>query len=150
MSIKAKRRVQELNRQVLGFVGYTIVTVAVLTIAVFFLVRALRPPALAPLAGNVIEVTANMGGFDKPEIRVKAGEPVTVRLTSLDNEHHTDGGGQHQWAVDDLGVNVVAQPLSSNTVTFTPAQPGEFTFYCDICCGGRANPTMNGTLIVEA
>ncbi len=150
MSIKAKRHVQELNRQVLGFVGYTIVTVAVLTITVVFLVRALRPPALAPLAGNVIEVAATMGGFDKPEIRVKAGAPVTIRLTSLDNQHHTDGGGKHQWAVDDLGVNVVAQPLSSNTVTFTPEKPGTYTFFCDICCGGRANPTMNGTLIVEA
>ena len=85
-----------------------------------------------------------------PQIRVKAGEPVTVRLTSLDNQHHTDGGGQHQWAVDELGVNVIAQPLSSNTVTFTPEKSGEYTFYCDICCGGRANPTMNGTLIVEA
>ena len=61
-----------------------------------------------------------------------------------------DGGGQHQWAVDDLDVSVVAQPLSSNMVTFTPEKPGEYTFYCDICCGGRANPTMNGTLIVEA
>ena len=26
----------------------------------------------------------------------------------------------------------------------------KYTFYCDICCGGRANPSMQGTLIVEA
>ena len=43
-----------------------------------------------------------------------------------------------------------AQPESSNYATFTPDAPGEYTFYCDICCGGRANPTMNGKLIVEA
>jgi heme/copper-type cytochrome/quinol oxidase subunit 2 len=150
MSSKSKQRVQSLNRQVLGLVGYAAVTIAVLAIAIFFLARALRPPTLETLAGNVIDVAATMSGFDKPEIRVKAGEPVTVRLTSLDNQHHTDGGGQHQWAVDDLDVSVVAQPLSSNMVTFTPEKPGEYTFYCDICCGGRANPTMNGTLIVEA
>lgn len=150
MSNKHKRRVEQVHRRLVGVVAYAIVLVMVLGVAGVLLVRALRPPELAPLAGNVIDVAANMGGFDKPEIRLKAGEPVTVRLTSLDNEHHTDGGGQHQWAVDELAVNVIAQPLSSNSVTFTPQEPGEYTFYCDICCGGRANPTMSGTLIVEA
>ena len=75
---------------------------------------------------------------------------MTVRLTSLDNEHHTDGGGKHQWAVDELGVDIVAQPESSNIMTFAPEKPGTYTFYCDIRCGGKANPTMNGQLIVEA
>ncbi|HXF59987.1 MAG TPA: cupredoxin domain-containing protein [Caldilineaceae bacterium] len=150
MSNKRKRRTEQLHRQVVGVLIYTVILVAVLGIAGVLLIRALRPPDLAPLAGNVIDVAANMGGFDKPEIRIKAGEPVTIRLTSLDNQYHTDGGGQHQWAVDELGANVIAQPLSSNIVTFTPEKPGEYTFYCDICCGGRANPTMNGKLIVEA
>lgn len=150
MSANTKARVHILNRQVLGLAGYVVITIVVLAVALLFLVRALRPPQLAPLSGNVIEVAANMGGFDKIEIRVKAGEPVTVRLTSLDNQNHSDGGGKHQWAIDDLGVSVVAQPLSSNSVTFTPEKPGEYTFYCDICCGGRANPTMIGTLVVEA
>jgi len=90
-----------------------------------------------------------MGGFSVMELRVKAGQPVTVRLTSLDNSHHTDGGGQHQWAVDEFKASVVAPPEGSNTVTFTPDKPGTYTFYCDICCGGRANPTMQGKLIVE-
>ena len=74
---------------------------------------------------------------------------MTIRLSSLDNSHHTDGGGKHQWAVDELGVNIVAQPLGSQYATFTPQQAGSYTFYCDICCGGRANPSMNGTLVVE-
>jgi heme/copper-type cytochrome/quinol oxidase subunit 2 len=102
------------------------------------------------MAGNVIDIAADMSGFDKTEIRVKVGEPVTIRLTSLDNSHHTDGGGKHQWAVDDLGVDIITQPESSNYATFTPQKPGSYIFFCDICCGGRANPTMNGTLIVEA
>ncbi len=150
MSSKNKQRVEQLHGRVLGLVGYAVVFILVLGMAGFLLIRALRPPTLAPLAGNVIDIAATMSGFDKPEIRIKAGQSVTIRLTSLDNEHHTDGGGQHQWAVDDLGVDVIAQPLSSNTVVFTPEKPGEFVFYCDICCGGRANPTMNGKLIVEA
>jgi heme/copper-type cytochrome/quinol oxidase subunit 2 len=86
---------------------------------------------------------------NKKEIRVKVGEPVTLRLTSLDSSHHTDGGGKHQWAVDELSVSIVAEPESSNYQTFTPDKPGTYTYYCDICCGGRANPTMQGRLIVE-
>ena len=150
MSTKSKRRVTQLHRQWLRIVSYLLIVAVTLGAAGALLIVALTPPKLEPLAGKVLEIAANMGGFDKTEIRLKVGEPITVRLTSLDNQHHTDGGGQHQWAVDELGVNVIAPPLGSNTVTFTPEKPGEYTFYCDICCGGRANPTMNGKLIVEA
>ena len=128
---------------------FGVVVVAVLGLAGFYLVKAFFRPAPEPMAGNVIDVEASMSGFDQKEIRVKVGQPVTLRLTSLDNSHHTDGGGKHQWAVEELGVDVIAQPESSNYVTFTPEKTGTFTFYCDICCGGKANPTMNGQLIVE-
>lgn len=103
-----------------------------------------------PADATVIDVSADMGGFNKRIIRVKAGEPVTLRLTSLDNQFHTDGGGRHQLAVDELGVNIIAPSLGSALQTFTPSEPGTYVFYCDICCGGRANPTMSGKLVVEA
>lgn len=116
----------------------------------FLLWDAFWKPELPPLSGKVVDIAADMGGFSRKVVVVKAGEPVTVRLTSLDNSHHTDGGGKHQWAVDELGVNIIAPPLGSSSKTFTPAKPGTYTFYCDICCGGRANPTMSGRLIVTA
>ena len=128
---------------------FAVIVIGVLGMAGYYLKSAFFRPAPEPMAGNVIDLEASMSGFDKTEIRVKAGQPVTIRLTSLDNEHHTDGGGKHQWAVDELGVNVIAQPLSSDYVTFTPDKAGAYTFYCDICCGGKANPTMNGQIIVE-
>jgi heme/copper-type cytochrome/quinol oxidase subunit 2 len=128
---------------------FAVIVVGVLGLTGNLLWQAFFRPAPPPLAGNVIDVAASMSGFDQKEIRVQAGEPVTIRLTSLDNEHHTDGGGKHQWAVDELGVDIIAQPESSNTMTFTPAKAGTYTFYCDICCGGKANPTMSGQLIVE-
>ena len=99
---------------------------------------------------KIVNLQAGMDGFDLKEIHVKAGEQVKVNLRSMDNSLHNDGGGQHQFAIDELGVNIVAQPLSLNSGTFTPTRPGTYTFYCDICCGGRANPTMNGKLVVEA
>ena len=129
---------------------FGVIVLGVLVLAGSLLFSAFARPKLEALDGNVIDVAADMAGFDVKLLRVKVGEPVTIRLTSLDNEHHTDGGGQHQWAVEELDLNLVAQPLSSNTLTFTPDQPGTYTYYCDICCGGRANPTMQGTLIVEA
>lgn len=142
---KARQRQQQIRMVVFG-----VLVVGVLGLASYLLKEAFFKPPPPPMAGNVIDVKADMAGFDMKEIRVKVGEPVTVRLTSLDNSHHTDGGGKHQWAVEELGVDIVAQPESSNYATFTPDRPGEYTFYCDICCGGRANPTMNGKLIVES
>lgn len=142
---RTKRRVRMIRVAIFGFI-----VVAVLGLATSLLISALSRPILPAMSGNVIDIAADMGGFDKQEIRVKVGQPVTIRLTSLDNSHHTDGGGKHQWAVDELNANVVAEPESVNYVTFMPGKIGTFTYYCDICCGGRANPTMQGKIIVEA
>lgn len=146
---EARRKARQRQKQVRSII-FSVLVVGVLGLAGYLLKEAFFKPAPPPMAGNVIDVKADMAGFDMKEIRVKTGQPVTVRLTSLDNSHHTDGGGKHQWAVEELGVDIVAQPESSNYATFTPDRPGEYTFYCDICCGGRANPTMNGKLIVES
>ena len=141
------RRARQRRRRMRA-TAFTVVSVLVLGTATYLLVKAFWKPELPLMAGNVIDIAADMGGFDRKTVRVRAGEPVTVRLTSLDNSHHTDGGGRHQWAVEELGVNIVAPPLGSSYRTFTPDKPGTYTFYCDICCGGRANPAMSGKLIV--
>lgn len=133
------------RRRAMTFVG---IAAVVLGAAGYLLYDAFWKPDLPPMAGKVIDIAADMSGFTRKEIRVKAGEPVTVRLRSLDNSHHTDGGGKHQWAVDELGVNIIAPSLGSSYKTFTPNKAGTYTFYCDICCGGRANPTMSGRLVV--
>jgi cytochrome c oxidase subunit II len=156
MSSKSRRerelahRRAEARRRAMRAAIFGLIVVSVLAVAGSLLFSAFSRPGLEALAGKVVDIAADMSGFDVEQVRLKAGEPVTVRLTSLDNKYHMDGGGQHQWAVDELDLNLVAQPLSSNTITFTPATPGTYTFYCDICCGGRANPTMQGILIVEA
>lgn len=128
--------------------AFVSISVLVLGAAVYLLVGAFWNPELPRGEGNTIDISADMSGFSRKEVRVKAGEPVTVRLRSLDSSHHTDGGGKHQWAVDELGVNIIAPSLGSSSVTFTPDKAGTYTFYCDICCGGRANPNMSGRLVV--
>lgn len=144
--IRAAKRARQKKFRGITF-GF--ITVIVLGLSVSLLVSAFSPKTPPP-AANTIDITADMGGFNMKEIHVKAGQPVTIRLTSLDNSGHTDGGGKHQWAVDDFKASVIAPPMGNNMVTFTPDKPGTYTYYCDICCGGRANPTMQGKLIVEA
>ena len=141
---RARQRRKRIRSVIFG-----VIVVGVLGLAGYYLKSAFFKPAPPPMAGNVVDIKADMSGFDKKDIRLKVGEPVTIRLTRLDNSHHNDGGGKHQWAVDELGVSIVAPPEGSKYTTFTPDKPGEYTFYCDICCGGKANPTMNGKLIVE-
>ena len=145
MTLKQARQRQRQIRKTV----FTVLVVGVLGLTGYFLVSAFFRPPPPAMAGNVIDIAAGMDGFDKTEIQVKVSEPVTIRLTSLDNSYHTDGGGKHQLAVDELRLNVIVQPESSDYVTFTPDKPGTYVYYCDICCGGRANPTMTGTLIVE-
>lgn len=149
LSRQARKQLQRRRKRNRAITFALIVTI-VLGLAGYLLASSFSRPALEPVAVDVIDIAADMGGFDRQEVRVKAGEAVTIRLTSLDNQFHTDGGGKHQWAVDELEVSVIAPPKGTKTVTFTPDRPGTYTYYCDICCGGRANPTMQGTLIVEA
>lgn len=148
MTRATRKQARERQRRIRTTI-FAVIVVGVLGMSGYLLITAFFKPAPPPMAGNVIDLEADMEGFSQQEICVKVGEPVTVRLTSLDNSHHTDGGGKHQWAVDELGLDIVVQPESSDYVTFTPDKPGEYTFYCDICCGGKANPTMSGKLIVE-
>jgi plastocyanin len=142
-----RQHAQQRRRRVLAG-SFVVVGALVLGATGYLLFEAFAGPKVPMMTGNVIDISATMGGFSRKEVRVKAGEPVTVRLTSLDNSMHTDGGGKHQWAVDELGVNIIAPPQGSSYQTFTPGKPGTYTFYCDICCGGRANPTMTGRLVV--
>jgi heme/copper-type cytochrome/quinol oxidase subunit 2 len=154
MSKKQNRRTRKFldqeKKRTRRIYTYSVLVIGVLVLAGYLLIQAFSSPKLQPVSDRVIDIEAKMGGFNMQVIRVKTGEPITIRLTSLDNQFHTDGGGQHQWAVDEFNVSVIAQPKSSSMVTFVPTTPGTYTFYCDICCGGRANPAMQGTLIVEA
>lgn len=146
-----ERRVRK-NRRIIRFAAFTVIVAAVLAAVVYSLAPVFTPKesGITERAGTrIVNVQAAMDGFDPPEIRVKVGETVIVNLRSLDSGRHSDGGGKHQFAIDELGVNVVAQPLSVAGTTFRPAKAGTYTYYCDICCGGRANPAMNGKLIVE-
>lgn len=107
----------------------------------------LRPRSSPPTADRALEIT--MAGFQPATLTVPAGRATTVLLTNPDSSFHTDGGGIHQFAIPDLGLDVRVQPKSVLTATIPSAAPGAYPFYCDTCCGGKDNPTMRGTLVVR-
>ncbi|MDP2814017.1 MAG: cupredoxin domain-containing protein [Erysipelotrichaceae bacterium] len=97
---------------------------------------------------GAITMNLSMSGFSTNEITAKAGEPFKVYLVNLDNQYHGDGGGWHQFASDDANFNFQIAPLDEGTVTIVIDKPGVYEFYCDICCGGKENPSMQGIIIV--
>jgi len=117
--------------------------------AIGLVVSRLQGPAATDTAA--IQVHASMPGFDPPALTVKVGQTVKVELSSMDSSMHSDGGGWHQLAIDALGINWKVGPESNKVFEFTaPATAGTYSWYCDICCGGKANPSMQGKLTVTA
>lgn len=106
-------------------------------------------------ATGMIAVQASMAGFTPREIRVRAGEPVALDFWTQDSPGHLEGG-VHTLISDELGVHSElpgAGPTGDSrvVVAFTaPETPGRYDIYCDTCCGGSENPTMHGTIVVEA
>ena len=121
------------------------VSIAVLVIAAA--VVLLTPQRTASAADQTVEVT--MAGFQPGNVAIAAGKPTTIRLVNPDSPYHSDGGGVHQFAAPELGLDVKVQPRSETTFTIAALQPGTYRFYCDVCCGGKENPMMQGTIVVS-
>lgn len=105
-------------------------------------------PYRSTLHGAHQTVAISMNGFSPDTIHIPAGQEVTLRIDNPDSKFHADGAGMHQFAVDDLGIDVRIDANSSELVTIPALVPGSYTFYCDVCCGGKASPSMLGTLVV--
>lgn len=130
-------------------VAFAGVALVVGVLAVGLVVSRLAGPAATD--ATAISVRADMGGFDPGALSVRAGETVRIEFASLDTAFHSDGGGWHQFAIDELGIDWKVGPQSSEVFTLTaPATPGTYAWYCDVCCGGKENPSMQGTLTVTA
>lgn len=133
----------------LRFALFTGLALIVGGVAIALVVTRLQGPGATDTAA--VQVHASMGGFDPPALTVKAGQVVKVELSSMDTSMHSDGGGWHQLAIDALDINWKVGPLSSEVFEFTaPATAGTYSWYCDICCGGKENPSMQGKLTVTA
>lgn len=150
-SCRRPPRAQQAHRRVrIGI--FAAGTLAILGTAVVLAVSPLRslwaPPRAQGLEGEARQLIITMAGFDPPILRVPAGQPFTLRLVNPDTPYHTDGGGWHQFRVERLSVDVRVPPRSERTVRFAGVPAGAYEFDCDVCCGGKENPTMRG--VIEA
>ncbi|MDP2708862.1 MAG: cupredoxin domain-containing protein [bacterium] len=87
-----------------------------------------------------INLVGRQWSFEPAEIIVNQGDKVRLNLTSADVPHGL--------AIKEYGINQFIKPGETATVEFTADQPGEFTFYCNVFCGG-GHREMTGKLIVR-
>ncbi|MDB5036985.1 MAG: heme/copper-type cytochrome/quinol oxidase, subunit 2 [Bacteriovoracaceae bacterium] len=89
---------------------------------------------------RVIEIQAKKFEFTPNEIHLKLGEPVVLRLKSLDRKHG--------FKVTELGVDAVIKPGAATDVALIPQKKGTFHFHCSVFCGS-GHEGMTGVIIVD-
>jgi cytochrome c oxidase subunit II len=109
----------------------------------------------AATTADAIPVRLSMAGFTPSDVRVPAGQTVSLELWTTDAAAHLHNG-VHTMISDDLAIYEelpAAGPTGESrkviTIT-TPTTPGIYDIYCDTCCGGKESPSMHGTLTVTA
>ena len=95
-------------------------------------------PPMAPQA-RTYRIDARQFAYSPSEIKVNAGDRVTLQLVSTDVVH-----GLY---IDDYAISVEADPGQTATLTFTANKPGSFRFRCNVTCGAM-HPFMIGRLTV--
>lgn len=95
-------------------------------------------PTFAPQE-RTFRIDARQFAYSPSELKVNAGDTVTIRLVSTDVVH-----GLY---VDGYDVSVKADPGQTATLTFVANKPGSFRFRCNVTCGAM-HPFMIGKLTV--
>ncbi|MCA9922191.1 MAG: cupredoxin domain-containing protein [Anaerolineales bacterium] len=127
-------------------IGAAVVLFAVVIVRMGFFNRVLNTaemPALSTVEAAVLQsltLTTKDMAFGPTEMRVKAGEPVTLQLDNYDFYGHS-------FDIDAFDLHVAMPGNGRATATFTPTEPGEYTIYCSV--PGHREAGMIGTLIVE-
>jgi len=88
---------------------------------------------------KIVEISAERFSFNPSEIRVKAGTPLEIRLTSEDTMH-----GFHILGTD-IDLELPKRGRGVASVTFQPAV-GRYTFECSRLCGA-GHAFMRGVII---
>lgn len=141
-------------------------TVVFMLVALFLAACGSDEPTPVPTVS--LSLTATDIAYDTTRLEVTAGQPV--RLT-LNNE----GALEHDFSImampltgdvlaeemaDEMAghdmssmeeepeIHVAALTDGSNTIEFTPSEPGEYTYFCTV--EGHKEAGMVGTLVVQA
>jgi heme/copper-type cytochrome/quinol oxidase subunit 2 len=146
----AERRSRRIRQGAFG-----LVVAAILAVGGYLAFGDLAGQRGAATTAGAIPVRLSMAGFTPSEVKVPAGQTVSLELWTTDAAPHLHNG-VHTMISDELDIYEelpAAGPTgeSRKVVTITtPTTPGTYDIYCDTCCGGRASPTMHGKLTVTA
>jgi plastocyanin len=147
---RAQRRSRRIRQGVFG-----LVVAAILAVGGYLAFGDLAGQRGAATTTEAIPVRLSMAGFTPSDVKVPAGQTVSIELWTTDAAPHLHNG-VHTMISDELDIYEelpAAGPTgeSRKVVTITtPSEPGTYDIYCDTCCGGKASPSMHGTLTVTA
>ncbi len=98
--------------------------------------------ALLAACGAANNVTIRTDGmrFVSDEVRVKAGQPVTLQVINRD-------GYAHAFDIDEFDIHAPLPANATFDATFTPTAAGRYRFYCG--SPGHEAAGMTGVLVVE-
>ena len=110
-------------------------------------VRALAMPQLTQAEPRVIEVLADkdsrykIAGKRTPEITVKAGEPVVLRITARRGKSWNRDGSIHGFTLLRTkdrskvpGWDLLLKPGDQEFHLSAPSEPGEYVVVCTVIC----------------
>lgn len=138
------------SRRIRG-AAFGLIVVAVLGVGLYLAGGVFLGQRDKTMIADAIPVRLSMAGFDPKIITARAGAPVNLDFWNTDNAMHLDGGGVHTFIMDDQDIYVKIPAEARQAFSFTaPMKPGDYDFYCNTCCGGKASPTMHGILRIEA
>ena len=124
-----------------------------------------EPTMVPPVS---LELTATDIAFDTTRLEVMAGQPVRLTLNNegalehdfsimemplmgdvMADEMEEEMAGHDMSGMEEEPEIHVAAPMNgSNTIEFTPSEPGEYTYFCTVA--GHKEAGMMGTLVVQA
>lgn len=89
--------------------------------------------------GSGVTVTVKEFAFDPKEIKLEAGNAVTIVLKNV-------GAVEHDFTVDGPGFKVKALPTKTEQAQLTIPAAGSYVFYCSV--PGHRQAGMEGTVTV--
>ena len=114
---------------------------SLLLLVIAGLVVAFAPLPVQPIAPQerTFRVDARQFAYSPSELKVNAGDTVTIQLVST--------GVVHGLYVDGYDISIEADPGQTATLTFVANKSGSFRFRCNVTCGAM-HPFMIGKLTV--
>jgi cytochrome c oxidase subunit 2 len=91
--------------------------------------------------GEAVEINAERFAFTPSEVRVRAGVPLKITLSSEDTDHGFQIPGT------EIDVRIPKRNRGTVTVTFVGERPGRHVFQCSHVCGA-GHSFMRGSIVV--